>query len=159
MKRRFFDALKETMDFCSLAEQVYRHSTLPDLARPLRRAFRPDSPVVCPGFGFDWYVNPFYTRYVREILSLRESLGAEDPLEVKKSLAEPFRSPEGSRILFSLCASTSADLHHVTIVYQQNEKRSSFLDANWMQTHKPSPLHAWYAFAHLCASTNKGISM
>ena len=26
---------------------------MPDPARPLSRALRPDPPVVCPGFGFD----------------------------------------------------------------------------------------------------------
>ena len=35
----------------------------------------------------------------------------------------------------------------------------SFLDADWMQTSTPTPLHAWYASAHPCASTNKGIPM
>ena len=36
--------------------------------------------------------------------------------------------------LSALCTSTGADLDHLTIVYQQDERRSSFLDAYWMQT-------------------------
>ena len=89
--------------------------------------------------------------------SLTEPFGAEDPLGVKNSLAEPFKSSENSWRLFALCTSTSAGLDHVTIVYQQDERRSSFLDADWMQTSTPSRLHAWYASAHSCASTNQGI--
>ena len=53
MKRRFFEALEGTVDFCFLGEKFCWHAILPDPARPLRRALRPDPPVVCPGFGFD----------------------------------------------------------------------------------------------------------
>ena len=53
LKQRFCDILEGTRDLCFLAEQVYWHPSLPDPARPFRRAPRPDPPVVCPGFGFD----------------------------------------------------------------------------------------------------------
>ena len=53
MKRRFFDALEGTVNFCFLGEKFCWHPILPDPARPLRRALRPDPPVICPGFGFD----------------------------------------------------------------------------------------------------------
>ena len=53
LKRRFCDPLEGTRDLCFLAEQVYWHPTLPDPARPFRRAPRPDPPMVCQGFGFD----------------------------------------------------------------------------------------------------------
>ena len=43
---------------------------------------------------------------------------------------------------FALCISTGADLDHVTIVYQQDERRSSFVDADWMQTNTQTLLHA-----------------
>ena len=57
-------------------------------------------------------------------------MSAEDPLGVKDPLAEPFRSQEGSRQLFAMCNSTGADLDPATIVYQQDERRSVFLDAD-----------------------------
>ena len=41
------------MDVRFLGEWFCWHPILPDAARPLRRARRPDPPVVCTGFGFD----------------------------------------------------------------------------------------------------------
>ena len=40
-------------DACLRGEQFFWHPVLPDSAQPLRRAPRPDSPVVCSGFRFD----------------------------------------------------------------------------------------------------------
>ena len=42
-------------------------------------------------------------------------------------------------------------------MYQQDERRSSVPDADWMLTSTPTLLNASYASAHPCASTNKGL--
>ena len=55
MRRRVFDALGGTGEACFLGEQFCWYPVLPYPAPPPRRALRPDAPVVCPGFGFDWY--------------------------------------------------------------------------------------------------------
>ena len=52
-RRRVFDALGGTRDACLLGALFCRRPVLPGPAPPLRRAPRPDPPVVCPGFGFD----------------------------------------------------------------------------------------------------------
>ena len=51
LKQRFFDPLENTKNLCFLGEQFCWHPILPDLARPPRRAPRPDPPVVCPSFS------------------------------------------------------------------------------------------------------------
>ena len=51
--RRVFDALEGTRDACLLGVLFCWRLVLPGAAPPPRRAPRPDSPVVCPGFGFD----------------------------------------------------------------------------------------------------------
>ena len=58
-RRRVFDALEGTRDACLLGEQFCRRPVLPDPAPPPRRAPRPDPPVVCPGFGFDKFIERF----------------------------------------------------------------------------------------------------
>ena len=48
--------LEGTSEACLLGGQFCWHPVLPDPAPPPRRAPRPDSPVVCPGFGLDrWF--------------------------------------------------------------------------------------------------------
>ena len=53
MRRCVFDAFGGTREVCFLGEEFCWHPVLPDPAPPLRRALRPDAPVVCSAFGFD----------------------------------------------------------------------------------------------------------
>ena len=55
-QRRVFDVLGGTRDACLLGELFCRHPVPPRPAPPLRRAPRPDPPVVCLGFGFDRFL-------------------------------------------------------------------------------------------------------
>ena len=50
-KRRVFDALEGTRKDGPLGEQFCWHTVLSDPVPPPRRAFRRDTPVVCPVFG------------------------------------------------------------------------------------------------------------
>ena len=51
--KRNYIFLQGTVNLCFLGELFCWQPILPDPARPLRRAPRPNPLVVCPGFGFD----------------------------------------------------------------------------------------------------------
>ena len=46
-RKRVFDALEGTREACFMVEQFCWHPVLPDPAPPLRRALRPEAPMVC----------------------------------------------------------------------------------------------------------------
>ena len=56
----FLDALKGTRDACLLGELFCRRPVLTDPVPSLRRALRPDAPVVCSGFGLDRWIVSIY---------------------------------------------------------------------------------------------------
>ena len=55
--RLVYDAFKDTKEACFRGEQFCWHPVLPEPAPPLRRAPRPDPPVVCSGFGIDRFAS------------------------------------------------------------------------------------------------------
>ena len=63
-RRRVLDALGGTRVPCLLGEQFCWHPVLPDPAPPPRRAPRPDSPVICPGFGLSKLLLCVYCKVV-----------------------------------------------------------------------------------------------
>ena len=107
------------MDFCFQGEYFCWHPILPDLSRPLRRALRPDPPVVCPGFGFN--------RSKKSLAYSKKSL-----IYSKKPLVSSKNSRLQRRIL------SWFDIPRMERVYRDNKASMHCLAARKEKTYRPS---------------------